>query len=361
MFKNPFKNFSIKKIPIAGDIDENTIKKLINGIFNHGIDGVGPVTGSEDLAREYADDPKYKSTDERINALIRWESSKNFGMGLVTGLGGIITLPVSIVPSMYASWVIQARLAGAIAALYGYSVQEEKVRTFILLSILGDSGKEIVKKAGINLANRLALNAVKSISSKVLQEINKKVGFQLLTKGGEKSLVNLAKIVPAAGGIVSGLIDSISCVIVGKTAKNIFSRDRKTPGMESYHIKLSAEQISQIAHENVHAIKSIEIPEDNVIRIKLSAVPVSIGFRYIGYINGILQCEIEGNAITKWLIHSKIDSVIKKLPAELSGVVVYRENILNININKLLENRQVKAIRISAIEILENEIRVELQ
>lgn len=201
---------------------DGVVMKVVNGILDHGVDGLGPLCGSDKLAQEYLLDEGYSDTAARVEALIRWEASKNFGSGFLTGLGGLVTLPASVPASLYASWFIQARLAGAIAVLHGHPTTEDRVRTLILLSLLGDAGKEILKDVGVKVANRVAMNAVKAIPGKVLIEINKKVGFRLITKAGEKGIINLTKAVPVVGGVVGGTIDAAGCVTAGRAADAIF-------------------------------------------------------------------------------------------------------------------------------------------
>ncbi|WP_203225939.1 hypothetical protein [Calothrix sp. PCC 6303] len=67
-------------------------------------------------------------------------------------------------------------------------------------------------------------NFIKQIPSKVLIEINKKIGFRLITKAGEKGVVNLMKMVPLVGGIVGGTFDGIFVNSCGQTAKTVFSK-----------------------------------------------------------------------------------------------------------------------------------------
>lgn len=55
---------------------------------------------------------RYKTTPERVEALIRNESLKGFGSGFVTGVGGILMLPVGLPAAIVSSWVLQVR-AGA--------------------------------------------------------------------------------------------------------------------------------------------------------------------------------------------------------------------------------------------------------
>jgi uncharacterized protein (DUF697 family) len=210
---------------------ESKALQLVRHLLDQAIDGVPPLSSATNLAKEYLLDVSYEDLDERVDALIRWESMKNFTSGFLTGLGGLVTLPVSIPAAIGASWIIQARLCGAIAVIYGHSLEEDKVRTLVLLSILGDAGKEILKDVGIQVGKRVAIGAIDKIPGRVLIEINKKIGFRLLTKFGETGAINLVKLVPLVGGMVGGSFDASMCMGVGHIGKHMF-RPEKPPGGE---------------------------------------------------------------------------------------------------------------------------------
>lgn len=203
--------------------DDSKALKLVKWIADKGINGVPPLSSAKNLALEYKIDAGYENDDERVDSLINWETSKNFTSGFLTGLGGVITLPIAVPSALGASWIIQARMAGAIAEIYGHSIDEDRVRTLVLLSLLGDSGKEVLKQAGIKVGKKLTEKTINGISGKTLIEINKQVGFRLITKAGEKGVVNLTKFVPVVGGLVGGSIDALSCRAVGRISKNIFT------------------------------------------------------------------------------------------------------------------------------------------
>lgn len=212
---------------MAKQPSESQAIKAVNWLPDHAINGVRPLTSAEDLAQEYLIDTSYCDHEDRVDALINWETSKNFTSGFITGLGGVITLPVMIPAAFGASWLIQARMAGAIARIYGHNLTSDRVRTFVLVSLLGDSAKEVLRQAGIRVATKLTQNVLKRIPGKALIEINKRVGFRLLTKAGEKGVVNFAKGVPLIGGFVGGTFDALACRTVGRTAFNLFKRDMK--------------------------------------------------------------------------------------------------------------------------------------
>lgn len=203
--------------------DETKALKLANWITDKAINGVPPLCSAEKLALEYLQDISFGRDDgRRIDSLIKWETSKNFTSGFITGLGGLLTLPVAIPAAFGASWIIQARLAAAVAKIAGHDIASDRVKTFVVASLAGNACKDILKDVGIKMGNSMARVAVQQVPGKVLIEINKKVGFRLLTKAGEKGAVNLMKAVPVAGGLVGGVFDATSCQVVGRCAKKLF-------------------------------------------------------------------------------------------------------------------------------------------
>lgn len=209
---------------MAKQLTEGQAVKLAKWITDKAVNGLPPLSSADNLAQEYLIDDGYPNNEARVDALINWETAKNFTSGFITGLGGLITLPVSVPSALGASWVIQARMSGAIAVIYGHNLREDRVRTLVLFSLLGDAGKEVLKRAGIKVGQKVTQNVINRIPGKVLIEINKKVGFRLLTKAGEKGVVNLSKAVPVVGGIVGGTFDAVTCRSVGYAAQRIFKK-----------------------------------------------------------------------------------------------------------------------------------------
>ena len=133
----------------------NKAVQLINWLIEKAIEGVPPLSSAEDLAQEYLIDQSYPDDEERIESLINWETTKNFTTGFITGLGGILTLPVTLPAGFGASWIIQARMAAAIAKIAGYDLQSDRVQTFVVACLVGDALKDIVKSTGIQIGKRL--------------------------------------------------------------------------------------------------------------------------------------------------------------------------------------------------------------
>ena len=58
--------------------------KLANWITDRSIKGISPLQSAEELAERYRIDNTYASNDKRVDALIRWETSKNFTAGFIS-------------------------------------------------------------------------------------------------------------------------------------------------------------------------------------------------------------------------------------------------------------------------------------
>lgn len=188
------------------------------------VNGADPISSSVKLANEYSSNPKFANmdVDKLTRILIKNESLKSFGTGFILGLGGLVTLPVTLPSGLLAQWVIQSRLVGAIAVLHGHSLHEEYVKTVILFSLLNLKLSNIFKEAGVNVAKKITLKAISKIPTEIIKQINKKLGIRLITKAGEKSVVSITKVVPVVGGFVSGGFDAASCYSVGRVAHKFF-------------------------------------------------------------------------------------------------------------------------------------------
>jgi hypothetical protein len=143
--------------------------------------------------------------------------------GFVTGLGGFITMPVTVPANMAGALVINARLAAAIAYLRGYDPKDPHVRTVATLIAVGSSAQQVARAFGIKVGEKVAIQAIKKLPMALIYQINKKAGFMLLAKYGTKrSVVTLAKGVPLVGGVIGGAVDATMTGVVGRTAKAMF-------------------------------------------------------------------------------------------------------------------------------------------
>lgn len=194
---------------------------LLNWAYNQALSPSIPGFDSAfDLANYYSSDSQELAV--QVNRLINWQTAKNSATGFVTGLGGLATMPITVPADITAVLFVQIRMVAAIAIMAGLDPHCDQVKTFCYVCLLGNSGKEGLKQFGIVFGKKMATNAIRKIPGKTLVKINQMVGMRLLTKFGEKGLINLGKAVPLVGGVIGGTADGIWTKKVGKVACRVF-------------------------------------------------------------------------------------------------------------------------------------------
>lgn len=203
-----------------GALSEDNIGKVLEWSYNKVIEGIPGTDTAYELADSYLE--KNLNIDQAIDSLINWQTTKCATSGFITGLGGVITLPVAIPANIASVIYVQMRMVASIAHLRGYDLKDDQVQTFVYACLTGQSAAEIVKSAGVKIGLKVGEAQVKRIPTQVLVKINQKVGFRLVTKFGQKGIINLGKMVPVLGGVIGGSFDAVSTKTIATAAKRTF-------------------------------------------------------------------------------------------------------------------------------------------
>lgn len=210
-------------------LDAATIMQTLSPIYDTAVSGVQNVPGMESsrgLAEDYLHDSG--SLEDKVNTLIGHQVVKASTSGFVTGLGGVITLPVAIPANLTSVMYIQLQMITAIAHTGGYDVYSDRVKTLCYVCLCGDAATDVLKTAGITIGKKLTEQAIMKLSFETVKRINQAVGFRLVTKFGQMGAVNLGKAVPLVGGVVGGTFDGAATYTIGKVAQNMFIADSGT-------------------------------------------------------------------------------------------------------------------------------------
>ncbi|MDY0916624.1 EcsC family protein [Pseudomonas viridiflava] len=221
---------------------ELTLAKLnqaLDWAYEKAMDGIPGTGTAQEFAEEYR--KNNKTILDAANSLIRWQNTKAATSGFVTGLGGIITLPVSIPANLASVMYVQLRMITAIAYLGGHNPTDDRVKTLVYTCLAGNAAKDILKDVGISVASKVAVSSINKISGATLTKINQAVGFRLLTKFGSTGAINLGKAVPLLGGILGATFDSVTTNTVGNVARDIFVLN---PATKQSDIEEEAEEAS---------------------------------------------------------------------------------------------------------------------
>jgi hypothetical protein len=168
-----------------------------------------------------------RTNDERplesqIDSLILWLTMVAACTGFVTGVPGLVALPLTIPADVTTTVAIQLKLVISIASMCGYDPRDDQVRAFCYVCLCGNAAGDILKGVGIKVGTRFAKQGVQRVSGEMLARINAAVGFRLVTKFGQTGVVSLGRTIPLVSGAIGATFDGTTTAIVGKAAKNTF-------------------------------------------------------------------------------------------------------------------------------------------
>ena len=206
---------------MAKGFTQEEIMQLLNKLYSQASQGIPKVSPPISvLASNYLE--KAKDTESAAKSFINYQLVKCTTSGFITGLGGLITLPVAIPANIGSVLYVQMRMIACLAYMGGYDVSDDQVQTLVYACLAGISVDQILKQAGIKLGTKVATNLVKKIPGTVLTKINQKVGFRLITKFGTKGIVNIGKAIPVVGGIIGGGFDLVETKVIANRAYKFF-------------------------------------------------------------------------------------------------------------------------------------------
>lgn len=210
-----------KKKNKAEEWTQEKILEILDSIYQKASNGLSNVVPPiEQFAADYTS--KYPTVEIAAKKMINVQVSKCTTAGFITGFGGIITLPVAVPADIGSVLFVQMRMIACAAYMAGFDVHSDEVQTLVYACLAGVSITEVLKQAGIQFGEKLAVVLIKKIPAEVLTKINQKVGFRLFTKFGEKGIINFGKMVPVVGAIINGGFDFAETKVIGNRAYNAF-------------------------------------------------------------------------------------------------------------------------------------------
>lgn len=208
-------------------LDSTTLIRAADSLYEKALDGIPGFSSVEEMAQEYRQGPE--SLEDQVDTLVRYQVAKASASGFLTGVGGVLTLPVTIPANLSSVMYVQLRMIAAIACMSGHDVRNDRVKTLCYVCLCGNAAKDVLKGVGITLGTKLSEQAIKQLSFEIIKQVNRAVGFRLVTKFGQTGVINLGKAVPLVGGVVGGTFDGASTYTIGKVAKNLFLAGAEAP------------------------------------------------------------------------------------------------------------------------------------
>lgn len=205
----------------AAPLTEDAAGRILDAVYAKVLDGVPKVSRSVDeMAGDYL--ARAKTPKAAAVSLAKWQVAKCGTSGFLTGLGGLVTLPVTLPANIGSVLYVQMRMIAAIAKIGGYDVRSDQVQTMVYMCLTGTALSDVMKQAGIRVGEKSLEALIKKIPGSVLVKINQRMGFRFLTKFGEKGVINLGKLIPVAGGVIGGGMDVVSTTAIARSAVKMF-------------------------------------------------------------------------------------------------------------------------------------------
>ena len=150
------------------EMNQNQIMELLDALYEKSINGIPKLSQPIDvLANDYLS--KNNSTEKAARQFVNYQVAKCTTSGFVTGLGGLITLPVAIPANVSSVMYVQMRMIACLAYMGGYDTSSDQVQTLVYACLAGISIDQIIKQAGIKFGTKFTTAMVKKIPSTVFQ------------------------------------------------------------------------------------------------------------------------------------------------------------------------------------------------
>ena len=201
-------------------MDQKILMKALEWSYEKVLVGSGPFDSAYKLAEDHLNKAGNKET--AVENLVNWQVAKCATSGFVTGLGGLITLPVAIPANLSSVLLMQIRMVVSIALIGGFDPKDESVKSLVFACLTGTAASGIFREIGVKLGAVETRQVMQKINSRVISRINYLVKVRMLTKTGRIGLLNFGKIVPLIGGVVGGALDASSTRSIAKAAKQLF-------------------------------------------------------------------------------------------------------------------------------------------
>jgi len=212
--------------PVARSVNPAAAGGALRRVLEVAIDGYARVPGARTVAAKHLQ--RYGgSVDDAIDSIVAHHVRLASAQGFVTNLGGVAALPVAIPVNLAGMAVVQVRMVAAIAHLRGYDVGDLRVRTALVMCLLGD--EEVAKRIsdGSLPTSPMAIATAPVFDAGLDRRVADAVLADLMSRIGGKNLaLVVTRRVPLLGGGVGAVVDGLATRQIGAYAKAELLRRR---------------------------------------------------------------------------------------------------------------------------------------
>ena len=199
------------------------VQRMIDTVRDIGLDGKLTYSSAADVARKAQRGRARKRPEKAVRRIVRRHRRGVTAGGFLTGLGGVVTLPI-LLPTNVMEFYIQAtRMVGAIAVVRGYDLDDEEVRVRVLATLLGEESGDVLRNIGLSpVAGAAARGVAGRLPASPHSAVVSAVGGRLIRRFGLRSARLFGKSIPGLGAVLGALMDRSQLNRIAKSAKKSF-------------------------------------------------------------------------------------------------------------------------------------------
>ena len=205
--------------PVAAIMAPQAAGGVLRRVLEVAIDGMGKVPSAQQVAGK-AMERHSGRVEAAIESIVDSHVRLASAQGFVTNLGGLAMLPVSVPVNITGVAVVQVRMVAAIAHLRGYDLNDNRVRTALVMCLLG--GEQVARAI---LDGKLPTSPMAVATAPVFDpDLDRRVAEEVLSDllarvGGKNVALMITKRVPLVGGGIGAAVDGYSTHQIGKYAR----------------------------------------------------------------------------------------------------------------------------------------------
>lgn len=183
------------------------------------IDGTGALPGARASAAKHLERCG-GSVDDAIESVIDSHVRLGTAQGFVTNIGGLATAALAVPANLAGVAVVQVRMIAAIAHLRGYDINDSRVRTALVMCLIG--GEQLGRRiaSGRLPTTPMAVATAPVFDPGLDSQVSEIAFADLLARVGGKHLpLMITRRIPLVGGGVGAVLDGIATYQIGQFAK----------------------------------------------------------------------------------------------------------------------------------------------
>lgn len=204
---------------------EGLTADVFHQLLELAIEGKGKLPGARSAARNLLG--QHRDPEVAINWLVNQHVAYAGGQGFATNWGGFFVAFITIPANMAAAAFLQARVVAGVAHLRGYDLSDARVRTAILMVMLGPGANAGLISKGVLPSSPAAVATAPVFDEALDRHVSKELFDRSMNQMSGKRLgVWVSKRIPFVGGGVGAVVDGWSTHSIAHHAMQEFTSRR---------------------------------------------------------------------------------------------------------------------------------------